>query len=193
MRFLRGKAVASAVLLPGVLFGGVAACGDGGGGGDGAAPEAETVKLAVGKTGEFDTGAGARGVPGTTFRVTVRRAAYLTEVVEPVLGGRTKPKEKFFALVELRIENIGDAPGTLQPHQFPWMSDSGRYLHFVGSCCLPGQKFSRLNLTYPPRQWAQGTAVYDVPEKGGHLFYPAAPRSNDGTRTPLLSIELPDA
>lgn len=48
----------------------------------------------------------------------------------------------------------------------------------------------RLNLTYPPRQWARGTAVYDVPEKGGRLEYPGDwPRM---TQRPLLVIELPD-
>ncbi|WP_128382261.1 hypothetical protein [Streptomyces cavernae] len=184
MRCIRGKATAVAALLVGVLVG-ATACGDG----SDAAPKVETVSLKVGETGEFSTEALADDKPDTTFRITVRSVSYMTEGGQPLIP--VKPRRGYFALVGLRIENTGDAPGRMEPRMFRWAADSGEQLPFANACCIAEQQIFNLNQTYPPGHWAEDTEVYDVPEKGGRLLYPPH-HLPARSKTPLLSIELPE-
>ncbi|MFI9168229.1 hypothetical protein [Streptomyces lincolnensis] len=191
MRCLRGKAAATAGLSVGLLLGGATGCG---GGGEDAEPKVRTVRVGVGETREVDTRP-VDGEKGTTFRITVRSVAYMNESPPGPLGVVIKPREAVLAVVGLRIQNIGDAPGTMSPHTFPWVSDSGDMRVTAATCCLPGQDYRTLNEGFPPGQWAQGPTLYDLPEKGGRLLFPPyrPPYRDSAPYTPLLSIELPDA
>jgi hypothetical protein len=152
MRCIRGKATAVAALLVGVLAG-ATGCGDG----SDAAPKVETVSLKVGETGEFSTEALADDKPDTTFRITVRSVSYVTEGGHPLLPAR--PEREYFAVVRLRIENTGDAPGRIEPRLFRWAADSGEQLPLVNACCIVGQQLFNLNQTHPAARTKRAPAV----------------------------------
>jgi hypothetical protein len=103
-----------------------------------------------------------------------------------------RPKRGFFLLVELNVKNVGDAPGHFRVDDFVWVGKGQQRIQEAYDCCPSGIRDPGFSQTYLTGYQVTGTAVFDVPEKGGYLEFPRDWAAR-GSEHPLLLIELPGA
>jgi PBP1b-binding outer membrane lipoprotein LpoB len=147
--------------------------------------------LAVGETGEFDTG--ELSEDGSTYRVTskmsvkVLGAEYVTPDEIDADGG---PENGQFVKLRLTLKNIGDVPAMVMTYGVMEWQDTGTAAQDASLSEGFGDGRA-LDATYRPGQSATGYLVLDVGRKGGTVSYNGS--QDPDAEGPLFSVTLPEA
>ncbi|MFD7735306.1 DUF4352 domain-containing protein [Kitasatospora phosalacinea] len=96
------------------------------------------------------------------------------------------PNRGVYALVSLKVANTGTSPGLFNSPNLVWVSPDGQAVRDTAVLMpdvTPGTE--SLDATVQPGQHVTGTAVFDVPAKGGQLQYEITGQA------PLFVLQLP--
>ncbi|RPE27906.1 uncharacterized protein DUF4352 [Kitasatospora cineracea] len=194
-----GHQVARIVVAAGLVVVAAAGCSSSGGSKAAFTAGKEGVSSAAGASGPSVTpvaspvGVGSTasfhsqyaGEEGTTLEVTLDGVEYRSSIVRTG-SSPAIPNRGVYALVSLTVANTGASPGLFNSPNLVWVSPDGQAVRDTAVLVpdvTPGTE--SLDSTVQPGQHVTGTAVFDVPARGGQLQYEITGQA------PLFVLQLP--